>query len=314
VHVREARFGNHDCVEIEASDLRTYVTIDSGPRILGLIASTGENLFFESQEAGTQDEFQAIGGHRLWVAPENTVTYFPDNRAVEWQLNNDEVSFAPPPEQHKNGLCLSKRLSVGVTTTGLQVRHSIRNCGDKSVELACWAITIMAPGGVAALPLPERAPHDMEHLLPTSQLALWSYTDFSDPRWIFLPDRILLSHQSHPQGQLQMQKTGLFHPQGWVGYLLNRQLFIKSISEAHSRNDYPDRGCNLECFTNPEFLEVETLGPLVTLHPGQSSEHLESWSVVGSVEGTMGDLPVQQQIDECVRRTRQHMPTELTHA
>jgi hypothetical protein len=314
VRIREARFANHDCVEIEASDLNCFVTVDSGPRILGLNHAGGENLFFESTEAGTRDEFRSIGGHRLWVAPENEVTYFPDNHPVQWKHDKDEVWFAPPPEQHKNGVCLSKRLSIGITGAGVQVRHSIRNCGDKAMNLACWAITMMAPGGVAALPLPKRAPHDMEHLLPTSQLALWSYTDFSDPRWTFLPDRILLRHESHPRAQFQMQKTGLFHPRGWVAYLLNRQLFVKSILEANSGNDYPDRGCNLECFTNPEFLEVETLGPLVTLHPQESIGHLESWSVFGNDEGSMADSHIQQKIHECVRLTRQHMPAQLTHA
>jgi len=40
---------------------------------------------------------------------------------------------------------------------------------------------------------------------------------------------------------------------------------------------YPDFGCNFELFTNAEFLELETLGPVVTLQPGQATHHTEHW-------------------------------------
>lgn len=42
---------------------------------------------------------------------------------------------------------------------------------------------------------------------------------------------------------------------------------------------YPDYGCNFETFTNEEMIEVEALGPLVTLSPGEATEHVEQWQL-----------------------------------
>ena len=39
-------------------------------------------------------------------------------------------------------------------------------------------------------------------------------------------------------------------------------------------------GCNCEFFTMPGFLEVESLGPLVKLHPNEATEHIEKWRVI----------------------------------
>ena len=46
---------------------------------------------------------------------------------------------------------------------------------------------------------------------------------------------------------------------------------------------YPDFGSNFETFTNPEFLELETLGPLKRISEGETLVHNESWVVFSGV-------------------------------
>ena len=38
-------------------------------------------------------------------------------------------------------------------------------------------------------------------------------------------------------------------------------------------------GSSFEAFTNERFLELETLGPMRVLRPGESMDHLEVWSL-----------------------------------
>ena len=38
-------------------------------------------------------------------------------------------------------------------------------------------------------------------------------------------------------------------------------------------------------FTNARMLELESLGPLATLAPGASVEHLEQWELTGGLSG-----------------------------
>ena len=43
---------------------------------------------------------------------------------------------------------------------------------------------------------------------------------------------------------------------------------------------YPDRGTRYQTFSNEDMLEMETVGELVTLQPGQSAELVESWELL----------------------------------
>jgi hypothetical protein len=63
-----------------------------------------------------------------------------------------------------------------------------------------------------------------------------------------------------------------------AGYLLGSDLFIKRASAQDPRKQ-PDFGCSYETFTNEQFLEMETLGPLNNVQPGGSVEHSEHWTL-----------------------------------
>src|SRR5882724_5504614 len=42
-------------------------------------------------------------------------------------------------------------------------------------------------------------------------------------------------------------------------------------------------GCSFETFTNNEFLEIETLGPMTKLLPGETVEHVAHWALFRNV-------------------------------
>jgi hypothetical protein len=42
---------------------------------------------------------------------------------------------------------------------------------------------------------------------------------------------------------------------------------------------YPDRGTPLQIFLDGDFLELETMGPLENMQPGQTVEHQETWQL-----------------------------------
>ena len=113
-------------------------------------------------------------------------------------------------------------------------------------------------------------------------MTLWSFTDLADPRWTFGTEFIQLSHASQPQGRFAEQMTGMFNPAGWGAYYADGTLMIKhAMPVAHAR--YPDFGCNFEIFTNPDFLELETLSPIVKLEPGECASHRETWALFRDV-------------------------------
>ncbi|MBI3694041.1 MAG: hypothetical protein HY238_04265, partial [Acidobacteria bacterium] len=49
--------------------------------------------------------------------------------------------------------------------------------------------------------------------------------------------------------------------------------------KADPARTYTDFGCSFETFTNADFLELETLGPLAKIEPGATVEHVERWTL-----------------------------------
>jgi len=263
------------------------VLADVGPRVIHYGFENSENVLHEvASDVGStgEGEFRLYGGHRLWVSPEVERTYFPDNRSVSVRVENKRMCFTAPIEQASPGTRLQKELEVGLNDTGSSatITHRISNHDDRPTKLAPWAPTMMKAGGRAILPLPPRAPMDKDHFQSVGHLTLWSFTDLADPRWSLGTEYIQLEQQHCRKLRFQEQMTRIFNPTGWGAYFNRGTLFVKRAPVV-SGATYPDFGCNFEIFTNPEFLELETLGPLVELQPGDATTHTETWNLFRDV-------------------------------
>ena len=104
-----------------------------------------------------------------------------------------------------------------------------------------------------------------------------------------------LRQAENPTGQFREQMGGIFNSAGWGAHFRKGVLFVKQ-ARVFAGARYPDEGCNFELFTNPEFLELETLGPLVELKPGEMAEHVERWWLFGDVPEGNGDQWAQETV------------------
>ena len=92
-----------------------------------------------------------------------------------------------------SGIQKAIEITLDPVSSGVRVVHRLRNTGAWPVELAPWAISVMAPGGFAVAPLPTAFHPD--RLLPNRALTLWPYTDMRDDRWLWGTDYVLLRHK-----------------------------------------------------------------------------------------------------------------------
>jgi len=153
------------------------------------------------------------------------------------------------------------------------VFHEITNTSLRTIEMAPWALSAMAPGGMAVIPLPARVPHSSE-VLPNQEWTLWGYTDLTDSRFSIGARHLFFRHD-RKKGP---NKLGILQKEGWAGYVINGILFIKTVPYINGAL-YPDGNVNFETFANEEFLELETLGPLCKLARGKTVHHIEKWSL-----------------------------------
>lgn len=313
VTVRKIAYkGWPDCYQISNGTVKLIVTADVGPRVIFYGFENGPNEFHEwPNQLGKRggDTYRNYGGHRLWVAPENKRTYFPDNVPVKVVETHRRgrlvVRFIAPEELRPYPTYLQKEIDIELAPTGthVYVHQIITNRGRRAQTLAPWSISQMARDGHAVFPFPPKAPWGPKHFQPVIPLALWSYTDFSDPRWTLGQKFLELQQERNPAGKYKQQKIGLFDAAGWGAYYNRHHLFVVRV-DVHKGADYPDFGCNFETYTEPRFLEFETLGPTVDLKPGQSVHHDEQWWLFNDVPGGKGDAWAERVVVPRVRRTR----------
>lgn len=282
------------CHRLTNGMVELIITGEIGPRLIRFGFVGGPNQFYEDPAtlgATGGDDWRIYGGHRLWHAPEAAPrTYFPDNTPITVEQIGERVRVTQPVEPTTG---IAKQIDIDLAADAPHVRlvHRLTNRTLWTVELAPWALSVMAGGGVGILPLPPRGSHE-DNLLPTSSLALWAYTSFADPRWT-LGERFILLRQQ--PGAAVPQKVGARNVDGWAAYARAGQLFVKQFGYDPAAT-YPDMGCNFETFTNEVMLEVESLGPVVRLDPGASVEHEEAWSLFADVPAPANDADVVRDV------------------
>jgi hypothetical protein len=269
--------GWRNCYRVTNGEIELVVTSDVGPRVMRFGFVGGQNLFkeFADQLGGTREEkHQLRGGDRVWKAPEDPIaTWTPDNVPVEITITGNGLIARAPVEPLTS---LQKEIEVRMAASGTEVTvvHRITNRSLFTLEYSVWALTMMAPGGIAISGFPPRGRHPA-NLEATNPLGMWAYTNLSDKRWVFTKKYLTLKQDP---ANSEAQKLGMFNANTWGAYLLNGEAFIKR-ARANLGEPYPDFGCSFETFTNNEFLEIETLGPLTKIPPGKTSEQVEHWSL-----------------------------------
>ena len=290
-------------LRLSNGDAELIATLDVGPRVISYRLAGGKNAFKEyAEQLGKSGEagWMIRGGHRLWAGPEDTTrTYALDNGPVRVrELGPLHVRLTAAPDGEYG---IGKEIDLKLAETGsrVTVTHRITAVGREPAELAPWALTVLNPGGVEVIPLPPKAPHpggpsnakSQADFAPNQLYVAWPYTDFGDGRWSFGTKSITLRQD----GKLGPTKLGAADRVGVVGYLNGGTLFVKRFGYQAGKV-YPDGGCNFETFTSHDMVEIETLGPLVRLTPGQAVEHVETWELLPNVEDARERETLEQNV------------------
>jgi hypothetical protein len=286
--VEQTQFGVWpDAYRLSNGEAELVVTASAGPRIIRYGFVGGQNFFrvFEDGKGFNHrsklGEWFIMGGHRLWAAPELVPgTYYPDNGPVAIEVHADGLTATPEPETQV-GLQKQFTVKMAATGTAVEVTHRITNIGGFPVEIAAWVLSVMAQDGLGVAGFPPRGTHP-EVLPPTNPLIMWAFTDFADPR-LKLTQKYITLQQDRTNST--PQKLGMFNQDLWAAYLLHGEAFLKRYSGELGK-PYPDYGSCFEIFTNADFLELETLGPLTKLNPGETLTHVEHWSLHKGVNVT----------------------------
>jgi hypothetical protein len=200
----------------------------------------------------------------LWTSPEDSFYTCPEDD-LKVIAEKDAVTLRGGIDASG----LEKEISFHLEKNRVLLTQRVTWHGNEPIELAPWGITQLRLGGMAILPLSTA-----EGLQPNRNLVLWPYSQVHDERLELHDDLILL----HGRASEQAFKIGTYNSHGWIACLLDNALFIKRFS-VEQFGDYPDMGCNVEAYVRDVCLELETLGPLAVLQPGESVTQAETWEI-----------------------------------
>ena len=293
------------CLELSNGIVKLIVTVDVGPRIINYSFCDGENIMFDDLERTFSNSGPAFdvfgggtwyiyGGHRLWTSPEAMPrSYYPDNDPVPYTLTEQGAIFRPAPQKW-NQVAYEIEVELDPDSSDVSLTHHIKNTASWNVELAPWALTVLAPGGLEIVPQPTK---DIG-LLGNRLLALWPYTKLGDPRVNWGDKYITLCGEKG--SNLNKFKFGINSEHGYAMYFLHGDLFLKQFRPVEG-GTYPDGGMSFETFTNGIFLEMETLGELQSIKPGESAVHCETWSLYKEAAPEGGEAELDTLVKKYVK-------------
>ena len=292
------------CIKMENETTTVIVTVDVGPRVIYYGLNGKTNIFNEDINRDTvrdskqlhdffetEENWYIYGGHRLWSSPESyPESYTPDNHPVPYEIDGNSLKLMPE-DRVKVGERHIMTVTMDSTTSDVTVKHAIKNIADYDIRLAPWCLTVAEKGGVEILPQCNKD----TGLLSNRRMVFWAYSDVNDPRF-FMCDKYITLAQTDKE---EAFKIGVNNEDGWGAYLNNGQLFIKRF-RFDPLGEYPDYSVNYETYTNQYIMEIESLGTLESLKPGDYTEYDEYWQIKECND--IFDRKNEQSIDDFVKK------------
>jgi hypothetical protein len=274
-------FHGYSSAILENEHLRLEYLTTAGPRIVGLSYHGSPNLLADVHDMvwdTPNGKYIPFGGHRLWISPEfPEKTYVADNTGLSLREIPHGVELNGASETNS---FVQKSICVELEQAAARLRlvHTIMNDSSDPQTFGPWGITQLCLGGTVILPQPvgNTDPHG---LLPNRLVVLWPYTAMRDPRMVWRDDFILV----RAEAALPALKVGYTNRAGWLAYWRDGLLFRKSF-EWQVDTVYPDGGCNAEVYCGDRFVELESLGALGVVAPGQSVQWTETWEIYPSLD------------------------------
>jgi len=271
--------GWENCYKISNNIVELIITSDIGPRIIkyALVGQENEMCVFEDTKGLVDEKWHLYGGHRLWHAPEaKPRCYFPDSTKVEIEMIENGIKTIQAIE---TTTMIKKEMEITLSpdSSSVTIKHYLTNKGMWEIELAAWALTVMAPGGLEIIPQEQ---FDTD-LLPNRMISLWPYSKMNDHRVTWGDKYILLKQDPNHEPPF---KFGISNTSNWAAYANHNHLFIKQFNTFDNAL-YPDySGSSYETYTKNDMIELETLSPLVMLLPNETLEHIETWKLLDNIK------------------------------
>jgi hypothetical protein len=269
------------CVTLSNGLVRAVLVPQVG-RVLHFSLKGMPNVLWENAEAwgklqsadsDATGNYVNFGGAKLWVAPQSKWgalwTVWPPHYALDSGPCRTAIA--------KDGSVLLEGLPSATARVRMDRRASLRgnsaqfvytmsNVSDTPVEWGIWMVANVKPGGRTFIPFVD-AP------------GLWSgEKDRKIPdslNWKRLGGVLCMDFKEGKEGS----KIFSLSPEGWMAYVVEGQAFFITYAPDPGAVQ-PEGEAPTEIFRGKEFVELEHVGPLARLAPGEKTVLTERWHLL----------------------------------
>lgn len=270
--------GNKNCIQLSNETTRVVLEPNLGGRVL-VYALNGNNvLWINAKDEGSPFHPGRPYGHpsagRFDIGPEKTGHPHQSLFMGKWEgrITGAREALLLSPTDPVTGIQLQRSFRLHARGSHLSCTQVILNHGRASVRQYHWSRTLVKGGGISLTPLNPHSRYPKGFLV-------------YGPGEVMNFDPAPEPHVRTRNGILEIVGAPV-HPkfvmdcrEGWLAYITrDHQLFVKKFPVYPDR-PYGDMAAPTASvwYYRDAMCEIEPLGPLEVLEPGESASFTEEW-------------------------------------
>jgi hypothetical protein len=272
-------FGYQQCIVLENGRARVVLGHQAGGRVLEFSLDGVNAILLHPDQAGWVWDGQnrvGITGGRFDIGPEKLI---PKRDALwlgpwEAEITGPGSARLTSVEDEATGVQLTRDFILDAESNQLSVTQSVRNVSDRVTRWCHWSRTFSTGHGICVLPLDDRSKFPDGYIM----YGPGSVMDYKpDDRNIYRDGDYLVVRDTPLRPKLGMDSMV-----GWFAYLTEQNvMFVKQYPTFPDRVYNEMAGLTISIwYKDDEVCELEPIGPMETLSPGEMSSFTETWSLV----------------------------------
>ena len=270
--------GYSGCILLENADTRVVLDPNCGGRVLEYSWKGRNSIMLDPEQDGwtygpDKKQIDPCGG-RLDIGPEMTIPKHPALWLGTWTGDRAGPRKARLTSQHDEatGVQLIRDFELSEASSHLRVTQTIQNVSHETKSYCHWSRTFVLGGGVCLVPLSNWSKFPRGFMMYDAESKL-AYR-MRDTETVKVRDNFFEISGIPPR-----QKFGIDSYAGWLGYITKNDLLMVKKFPTYINRAYGD----ISAFTvaiwynKEEMCELEPVGPMETIRPGQSASFTEDW-------------------------------------
>ncbi len=218
-----------------------------------------------------------FGGGKLWVAPQSQWRsawgHWPPDYALDGApctstIEAPDTFMVESQPSSTTGITFRRR--VQIRDQGADFTYTMINTSSHQVDWGIWMVLQAVGGGRIFLPATDQTQFWLDpqpNRLEASTPEAFGYQKIDQ---VYVVDHVKARDGS---------KLFSIPDQGWLAYRVQNQVFFL-LYPADRTVDYPQGEGSTEIYISGAYVELEHVGPLMHLIPGESGSIPEFWRVV----------------------------------